>query len=114
MGEVGVIFGLIFVFILGIAIYLIPSIIASKADHPNKAAIIALNVLGGWTFIVWVVSLVWAISKPAEKAQYIYIQENREPVEHQRVSQPSSPPRETRQMQHRQQEKDDDIEIDLL
>ncbi len=115
MGDVGVVFVLIFVLISGIAIYLIPSIIASKADHPNKAAIIALNILGGWTFIVWVISLVWALSKPAEKApQYVYIQENREPVGHQRVSQPSSPPRETRQRQHRLQEKDDDIDIDLL
>ncbi len=58
--------GLLFLMgaVIGIAIYLIPTIIAVKADHPSKAAIIVLNVLGGWTFIVWVLSLVWALSKP--------------------------------------------------
>ena len=119
MGEGVAIIGLILLFsiliILGCCIYLIPSIIALKSDHPNKTAIIVLNVLGGWTFIVWVVSLVWALSKPAEKApQYVYIQENREPVNYQRGSQPSNIQGETRQIQYKQQQKDDDIDIDLL
>lgn len=50
--------------VIGLAIYLIPTIIAVKADHPNKAAIIVLNILGGWTFIIWLISLVWALTKP--------------------------------------------------
>lgn len=50
---------------IGIAVYLIPTIIVAKNDHPNKAAIIVLNILGGWTFIVWLISLVWALTKPS-------------------------------------------------
>jgi hypothetical protein len=50
---------------IGLGIYLIPTIIAVKVNHPNKASIIVLNILAGWTFIIWVISLVWALSKPA-------------------------------------------------
>ncbi len=53
-------------FIISAAIYLIPTIIAVKVDHPNKTAIIVLNILGGWTFIVWVIALVWSLTKPAQ------------------------------------------------
>jgi len=119
MGEGVALIGLILLFsiliILGFCIYLIPTIIALKSDHPNKTAIIALNVLGGWTFIVWVVSLVWALSKTEEKApQVVYIQENSEPVDYPRDFRPSTPQQEARQMQYKQQGKDDDIDIDLL
>jgi len=115
MEDLGIIFMFVFLGGLVLAIYLLPSIIASKAKHPNKAAIIALNVLGGWTFIVWVFSLVWALSKPEEKApQFVYIQENREPVDYPRDLKPPRPQRETRQVQYGKQEKDDDIDIDLL
>jgi len=51
--------------VIGIALYLLPTIIAAKTNHPNSAAIIVLNILGGWTFIVWLISLVWALTKPA-------------------------------------------------
>jgi len=46
----------------GIACYFIPTIIASGRSHHNAVAIAALNVLLGWTFIGWVVGLVWACS----------------------------------------------------
>ncbi len=59
---------------IGLAIYLIPTIVAVKSDHPNKAAIIVLNILGGWTFIVWVLSLVWALTKP--QSQQSRVQKN--------------------------------------
>jgi hypothetical protein len=43
-----------------LAIYFIPSIVASVRHHRNKLAITVLNVFGGWTVIGWVVALVWA------------------------------------------------------
>lgn len=47
-------------FLGGIALYFLPSIIgASKA---NAGAIFALNLFLGWTFIGWVVALVWALT----------------------------------------------------
>jgi hypothetical protein len=42
-------------------LYFIPSIIARFRHKRNVAAIFALNLLLGWTFIGWVVALVWAL-----------------------------------------------------
>jgi hypothetical protein len=42
--------------------YWAPSIVAGVRNHPSKAGIIALNFFFGWTFVGWVVSLVWALS----------------------------------------------------
>ena len=53
-------------------LYILPSMIAGQREHPNTPAICALNILLGWTFVGWVVSLVWAltaINKPAPPAE---------------------------------------------
>jgi hypothetical protein len=53
-----------FIAILIVAlIYFLPSVIASARDRKNGCAIFALNLLGGWTFIGWLVALIWAISE---------------------------------------------------
>lgn len=41
--------------------YFIPSIIAYQKRKANRAAILAVNVFLGWTFVGWVVALVWAL-----------------------------------------------------
>ena len=46
---------------LGIAFYFLPSIIAFKKQHVHKGIILLVNFIFGWTFIVWVGLLVWAI-----------------------------------------------------
>jgi hypothetical protein len=48
--------------IIALALYLLPSIVALSRHHTNKLAIIALNILVGWTFIGWVISIVWALT----------------------------------------------------
>lgn len=45
---------------VGLIIYFIPSIIGW--NKRNAGAIIALNILLGWTFIGWVIALVWALT----------------------------------------------------
>jgi hypothetical protein len=55
--------------ILSILIYFIPSYIAVKKDHKNKAGIILLNLFLGWSVIGYIVSLVWAMSNPRETVQ---------------------------------------------
>lgn len=51
---------LVVAIVVGIAFYFIPAIIGFKRQHPNKAAILCVDLLLGWSFIGWVVALVWA------------------------------------------------------
>lgn len=44
-------------------LYMLPTIIAAVQQRTNTGAIAALNVLLGWTFVGWVVALVWAMTK---------------------------------------------------
>lgn|GEM_PF-1947053 len=46
-------------------IYFVPTVVGFVRDHPNKFAILALNVFLGWSFIGWVVALIWALSNPS-------------------------------------------------
>ena len=53
----------LFLFVL----YMIPTWVAERRKHKNVGGIAVLNVLLGWTFLFWVVALVWACtdgSKP--------------------------------------------------
>ncbi len=52
---------LIAVFVL--IIYFSPSIIAISRKKRNASAIFALNLFLGWSFLGWVISLVWALTK---------------------------------------------------
>jgi hypothetical protein len=45
-----------------ILVYLVPSIIAQRSQHPKQPAILLLNVALGWTIIGWVVTLIWALN----------------------------------------------------
>jgi hypothetical protein len=64
--SAGAIIFLILIFLIGAAIYFIPSIIALLQRKRNLVAIMALNLLLGWSLIGWVVSLVWALTKDPE------------------------------------------------
>ena len=48
-------------FILMIALYLLPGLIATCNKHANELAVWLLNVLLGWTGLGWVVALVWSV-----------------------------------------------------
>ena len=55
--------GLIIVlFIVSFAIYFLPTWIAGGRNHHQQNAIMVLNLFLGWTFVGWVVALVWAVS----------------------------------------------------
>ena len=41
-------------------LYFLPSIVGQ--NKRNKAAIFAVNLLAGWTFVGWVIALVWALT----------------------------------------------------
>ncbi|HEY1801793.1 MAG TPA: superinfection immunity protein [Terriglobales bacterium] len=45
----------------GFLLYFLPSIIALAHSKRNTLAIFLLNFFLGWTFIGWIVALVWAV-----------------------------------------------------
>lgn len=47
--------------VLGLGVYLVPTIVALVRKAPNTASIAAINVLLGWSLIGWVVSLAMAL-----------------------------------------------------
>jgi hypothetical protein len=44
--------------------YFAPSMVARSRQHRNFKAILALNILFGWTFIGWAVAMIWAFMAP--------------------------------------------------
>ena len=42
--------------------YFLPALVALMRKHRQTTAIMALNLLLGWTFIGWVAALIWALT----------------------------------------------------
>lgn len=51
----------------GLLIYFLPTLVAYNRKPSNWLGIFALNVFLGWSFIGWVVALVWACAGENEK-----------------------------------------------
>jgi hypothetical protein len=54
--------------LLGLVFYLAPTVMVLGRPKRNKVAIIALNIVGGWTVVGWIIALVWSLTdddKPA-------------------------------------------------
>ena len=45
-------------------LYFLPAFLAR--NKPNFTSILLLNLLAGWTFIGWIIALVWALSSQSE------------------------------------------------
>ncbi len=41
-------------------IYMLPTLIAFGREHPRRADIAVINILLGWTLIVWIGVFLWA------------------------------------------------------
>ncbi len=50
-------------FLLLIALYFVPTIVAFARKHKNAVAILILNIFLGWTGIGWIGALIWAVIK---------------------------------------------------
>lgn len=64
----GIILGLLCLSVPGLALYVLPPIVAARRGHPNTLPILLLSILLGWTLIGWALALVWAclsLEKPA-------------------------------------------------
>ena len=44
------------------AAYLLPGIIAGVRGHGSASAILAANILLGWTIIGWIGALIWSLT----------------------------------------------------
>lgn len=53
--------------ITGFVIYFLPTFVASNRKHVNGTSIFLVNLFLGWTFLGWVVALVWASSANTER-----------------------------------------------
>ena len=56
--------------IVGLLVYFLPTFIALMRGHHNTFAIVALNILAGWTFVGWVVALVWSLTAIQRQADF--------------------------------------------
>ena len=52
---------IIFMVIMGAA-YFIPAVIGFVRGHHSKWAILAVNILFGWTVIGWAIALIWSLT----------------------------------------------------
>jgi len=60
--PVGLSTGVDFVgFLIVLALYFLPSIIALARHVPHRASVVVINVFLGWTFIGWVVALAMSV-----------------------------------------------------
>ena len=48
--------------LIGLALYLLPDIVAFSRHHRQATAIFVLDLLLGWTFLGWIAALVWALT----------------------------------------------------
>lgn len=53
----------IILLLIVLAIYFIPTFVANSNQKENTTAIFLLNLFLGWTFVGWVIALVWAATK---------------------------------------------------
>jgi hypothetical protein len=53
-------FGILILFLFGGAAYCLPAIVAAIRKVPNMGSVIVINLLLGWTFVGWVVSMAMA------------------------------------------------------
>jgi len=57
------------IFLVGL--YFLPTIIAATRHKQNTLAIGALNFFLGWSFIGWIVALIWALSADPQIHQHV-------------------------------------------
>ena len=61
MAEIAIVIGGLLLWLIATATYLLPTIVAVARKHPNKMAIILINIFLGWTFVGWLGALIWSV-----------------------------------------------------
>jgi hypothetical protein len=52
-----------------VSLYLLPTIIAAIRRHKNQAPIAIINIIFGWTFLGWIIALIWSATDNTEKVE---------------------------------------------
>jgi hypothetical protein len=55
-------FWAILISIMAFFAYFLPAFVAYGRNHNNAAAILVLDFFLGWSFVGWVIALVWALT----------------------------------------------------
>lgn len=63
-----------------IVFYFLPAIIAMIRGHSNTTAIVLLDLFLGWTVIVWLVCLVWAVIGAKQQSMVVNFQQPQQPM----------------------------------
>jgi len=50
-----------------ILVYFLPGLIASRRNHKNMIPVFLLNLFFGWTFLGWIIALIWSFSANTSK-----------------------------------------------
>lgn len=50
--------------VISLFLYFLPAFMAR--NKPNFKGVLLLNILAGWTFIGWIIALVWALTSPVQ------------------------------------------------
>lgn len=56
----------LFLIVLLVAFYFLPSVIAVNRKHKNRTPIILVNLFFGWFLLGWIVALIWAFTANTE------------------------------------------------
>jgi hypothetical protein len=51
-----------------IALYFLPTVIATVRHHPHRVAIAVLSLLLGWVPLIWLGAAIWSCLKPVTAA----------------------------------------------
>ena len=62
LGFAGLIVVGLIIAAFGLAFYFIPTFVALARKKRNTAAIFAVNLFLGWSFLGWILALVWALA----------------------------------------------------
>ena len=68
--------------VFGLCLLFLPTVVAAVRHHPNAPTIFLVNLLLGWTFVGWLVALIWASTRPVQQVVYapLYPAAKRDPL----------------------------------
>lgn len=54
--------------LIGLGVYFLPTILAAVRHTKSILGIVLLNIFAGWTFVGWIIALVWSLTGATQKA----------------------------------------------